>query len=252
MLKKKRGNIWGGSGGMLPWKIWKMRLKSDETKICAIWGIPEENLKKSSTLKFILCISFLPSICIHRSIILIFKEKSMLVDFFPGKMFCFAILNFHFHENPCFCDECQALHHATKKSKDLLPERIWYESCYHTCVPLTDQDSNNAVTKPSTWDMSLFQVSPAPSYQIPVLKKKRKKKKESKWGKNQISKCTWSHTLQGHTLQFQHLRGNPDFSGRSKKCVPAPHTLPPWQTELHPCLPTGCGGTVIHNPKDYH
>ena len=30
-------------------------------------------------------ISFVPSICIHRSIILIFIEKSMLVDFFHGK-----------------------------------------------------------------------------------------------------------------------------------------------------------------------
>ena len=57
-----------------------------ETKTCAIWGILETNLKKSSTLKFMMNINFVPSICIHRSIILIFIEKkSVLVDFFPRK-----------------------------------------------------------------------------------------------------------------------------------------------------------------------
>ena len=49
---------------MLPRKILKV-----ETKICAVLGILEANLKKSSTLKFIMNISFLTSICIHRSII---------------------------------------------------------------------------------------------------------------------------------------------------------------------------------------
>ena len=40
-------------------------------------------MKNSSTLKFIMIISFLPSICIHRSIILIFiGKKSMLFDLF--------------------------------------------------------------------------------------------------------------------------------------------------------------------------
>ena len=39
-------------------------------------------MKKSSTLKFMMNISFEPSVCIHRSIILIFIEKSMLVNFF--------------------------------------------------------------------------------------------------------------------------------------------------------------------------
>ena len=46
-----------------------------ETKICAIWGILEAYLKKSSTLKFLMNIGFVPSTCIHRSIILIFIEK---------------------------------------------------------------------------------------------------------------------------------------------------------------------------------
>ena len=51
-------------------------------------------MKKSSTLEFIMRISFLPSICIHRSIILIFtdlKKERILVDFFPQKIFCSAV-----------------------------------------------------------------------------------------------------------------------------------------------------------------
>ena len=83
---KKREEIYraGGRGGVsggispLPPKILKV-----ETKIWEVWGILEANLKKCSTLKFMMNISFVPSICIHRSIILIFKEKSMLADFFP-------------------------------------------------------------------------------------------------------------------------------------------------------------------------
>ena len=35
-------------------------------------------------------VSFVPSICIHRSIILIFTEKSMLVDFFPPQKISFS------------------------------------------------------------------------------------------------------------------------------------------------------------------
>ena len=66
-------------------------------------------MKKSSTLKFIMKISFLLLICIHRSIILIFIEKkSMLINFFPRKIFC-SETDFHFHENPRFCDEFQGL-----------------------------------------------------------------------------------------------------------------------------------------------
>ena len=72
-----------GSWGMLPWKILKV-----ETKICAVWGILQANLKKSSTLKFIMNISFLFSICIPRSIILIFIEKKYACQFFlHGKYF---------------------------------------------------------------------------------------------------------------------------------------------------------------------
>ena len=57
-----------------------------QTKICAIWGILEANLKKCSTLKFMTNISFVPSICFHRSIILIFIERKVCLSiFFPGK-----------------------------------------------------------------------------------------------------------------------------------------------------------------------
>ena len=68
---------------MLPRKILKV-----ETKICAVWGILGANLEKSSTLKFIMNISFLTSICIRRSIILIFiGEKAWLSIFFQRKIF---------------------------------------------------------------------------------------------------------------------------------------------------------------------
>ena len=56
-----------------------------ETKICAIWGILEANLKKCSTPKFITNISFVPSICIHRSIIIIFTGKKCACRFFHRK-----------------------------------------------------------------------------------------------------------------------------------------------------------------------
>ena len=75
--------VWALNVCMLPCKILKVK-----TKIRAIWGILGVNLKKSSTLKFIMNISFLPSICIHRSIILIFIEKKYACRFFShGKYF---------------------------------------------------------------------------------------------------------------------------------------------------------------------
>ena len=86
---------------MLPRKILKV-----ETKICAVWGILEANLKKSSTLKFTMNISFLTSICVRRSIILIFiGEKVCLLIFFQRKTFFSMIFDFHFRENPRFRDE---------------------------------------------------------------------------------------------------------------------------------------------------
>ena len=113
-MKKKRKFL-GGSGGMpLPspppppphppcWKILKV-----ETKICAIFGILEANLKKCSTPKFMTNISFVPSICIHRSITLIFTEKKYACRFFSME----NIFDIHFRENPRFCDEYQALSSA--------------------------------------------------------------------------------------------------------------------------------------------
>ena len=86
-----RGGGEGLSGGMLPLKILKV-----ETKICAIWGILEVNLKKSSTLKLKMNISFvlifidLKKKSMLVSFVLIFidltKKKSMLLDFFPWKI----------------------------------------------------------------------------------------------------------------------------------------------------------------------
>ena len=78
LLKKKKRKFLGGSRGLLPRKILKVK-----TKICAIWGILEADLKKCSTLKFTMNISFVPSVCIHRSIILIFIEKKYTCRFFP-------------------------------------------------------------------------------------------------------------------------------------------------------------------------
>ena len=88
----------------LPGKILKVK-----TKICTIWGILEANLKKCSTLKFMPNISFVSSICIHRSIILIFIEKSMLVKFFSWKVHFSTTYDFHFCQNPHFRDKFQAL-----------------------------------------------------------------------------------------------------------------------------------------------
>ena len=55
-------------------------------------------------------VSFVPSIYIHRPIILTAIQKSMFVRFFPHKKILFpAIFDFHFGENPRFRDEFQAL-----------------------------------------------------------------------------------------------------------------------------------------------
>ena len=55
-------------------------------------------------------VSFVPSICIHRSIILIFIEKKYACRFlFPPKIFSPAIFDFYFQENPRFHDKFQAL-----------------------------------------------------------------------------------------------------------------------------------------------
>ena len=91
LLKEKKRKFLGGSGGMLPRKILKV-----ETKICAIWGILEANLKKSSTPMFMMNISFVPSICIHRSIIFIFIEKI-------STYFLTIVTNLKFSLSPTVC-----------------------------------------------------------------------------------------------------------------------------------------------------
>ena len=75
-MKKKRGNFYGGPGAC-------------------------------GTLKFMTNISFAPSICIHRSIILIFIEKKYACQFFsPRKIHFFHDFLYSF---PHFNDEFQAL-----------------------------------------------------------------------------------------------------------------------------------------------
>ena len=65
------------------------KISKVETKIFAIWGILEANLKKCSTLKFMTNISFVPSICIHRSIILIFIEKKVCLLMLSHRKYIF-------------------------------------------------------------------------------------------------------------------------------------------------------------------
>ena len=84
-LLMKKEDISRGSGGTPPHThthspptSHPLKILIVETKICAICSILEANLKKTSTLIFVMIISFLPLICIQRSIILIFLEKSML------------------------------------------------------------------------------------------------------------------------------------------------------------------------------
>ena len=87
-MKKKRKFL-AGSGGMPPSTSTHPSPQTTlnvKTKICAIRGILKANLKKHSTLKFMMNISFVHSICIHRSIILIFLEKKVCLSiFFHGK-----------------------------------------------------------------------------------------------------------------------------------------------------------------------
>ena len=92
MAEEKKRRKFLSPGACSPRKILKV-----ETKICAIWGTLGANLKKSITPKCIMYISFVLSICIHRSVILIFIEKkyacqgffSMVNIFFRNFWFSF-------------------------------------------------------------------------------------------------------------------------------------------------------------------
>ena len=68
---------------MLPRKMLKVK-----TKICAIWNNLEANLKKSSTLKFIMNISFVPSIRIHIHHLNFHRQKVYLLILYHRKKFC--------------------------------------------------------------------------------------------------------------------------------------------------------------------
>ena len=102
---------------MPPQKILKV-----ETKICAIGSILEVNLKKSSTLKFMTNISFC-TFSLHSQIHhLNFHRKNYACRFFfPQKIFFPMIFDFHFRENPRFCDKFQALNTVCIKMCNVLP-----------------------------------------------------------------------------------------------------------------------------------
>ena len=77
-----------------------------KTKTCAIWGILETNLKKCSTLKFMMNITILHSQIHHLNF---HRKKVCLLISFPRKRFFSAVFDFHFRENPRFRYESQAL-----------------------------------------------------------------------------------------------------------------------------------------------
>ena len=69
--EKKKEEISRGSGDMRPpppphYSSPPPQILKVETNICAILGILEADLKKSSTLKFMMNISFVLSICLHQ------------------------------------------------------------------------------------------------------------------------------------------------------------------------------------------
>ena len=107
--EKIRGNFYHGLGACPPTNL-PPKILNIETKICAIWGILKANLKKSSTLKFIMNISFVPSVWIHRVMISIFIPKKVSLSiFFPQNTFFPMNFGFQFRENPHFHDKFLAL-----------------------------------------------------------------------------------------------------------------------------------------------
>ena len=111
-----------------------------ETKICAIWGILEANLKKSSTLKFIMYISFVPSVCIHRSIISIFKDKKYACRFFPMENIIFQDFQFLFLRESTFPwwipGSVSMWKRPLMQRKKSHPWQIRKHFLGHTCMPM--------------------------------------------------------------------------------------------------------------------
>ena len=71
-------------------------------------------------------ISFVPSVCIHRSTLLIFlekKNKNVCLSICSTEFFS-AIFDFHFPKNPCFLDKFQALCSLFLKCESLFPWQI--------------------------------------------------------------------------------------------------------------------------------
>ena len=97
-------------------KIWKSTIKyvQFETFWRQIW-------RNVAHQKFMTNISFVPSICIYRSIILIFI---VCLSIFSMEIYFSAIFDYHNRENPRFRNEFQALIHA----------KIWQQQLLHITV----------------------------------------------------------------------------------------------------------------------
>ena len=157
--------------------------------MCAIWGILEANLKKSSTLRFMTNISFVPSKCIHRPITLIFIEKNMLVDFFHGK---YIFLWFS------ICISARILVSMTNSRLWKLQVRLdWGKHTVNPLsLPLWQRDALPTIRPPGQYTKNKTkesQKNPPPSIQTQTkdhdlmtgsayqtLKKKKEKKKRKK------------------------------------------------------------------------
>ena len=95
-------------------------------------------------------VSFVPSIRIHKSIILIFLEKNVcLWIFFPQQKKFPTIFNFHFRENPHFCDEFQALIKEQWLRTPLHPHPLKMKSSCLTTLYLKNGDSLIPKMKPT-------------------------------------------------------------------------------------------------------
>ena len=123
---EKKEEILYGARGHAPWEI------------CVIWGILEANLSNPDTKIHDEC--FVPSICIHRSIILIFIEKSMLVYFVPTEDIFSSDFRFSFpwessflalfqHHIKFHADQLRSDSHA--RSRPLETVKMVNYSCSH-------------------------------------------------------------------------------------------------------------------------
>ena len=99
-------------------------------------------------------ISFEPSICIHRSIILIFIEKRYACRFFSTENIFSAIFDFQFGENPHFRDEFQALRRRKDQRENccLGLLQVWINGKTPTKPPKPTKHRRYKTTKASWTD----------------------------------------------------------------------------------------------------